>query len=91
MHKRRTEDAIVAYTWAHYLNNSFETFYDMPSKMLIWTIFSCRKETDWIVEFPMAKAGVKALDAAQQFWDTIRGDLPGIERFFLPCFRKFHF
>jgi len=59
--KSRTEDAIIAWTWAHYINNTLEP--------------------DWLARMPMTKAGVLAMDAAQQFWDTIRGDLPTLDKF----------
>eukprot|EP00211_Chloroparvula_japonica_P002850 CAMPEP_0119131346 /NCGR_PEP_ID=MMETSP1310-20130426/10080_1 /TAXON_ID=464262 /ORGANISM="Genus nov. species nov., Strain RCC2339" /LENGTH=510 /DNA_ID=CAMNT_0007121913 /DNA_START=21 /DNA_END=1553 /DNA_ORIENTATION=+ len=57
----RTEDAMIAYTWAHFVNNTLEY--------------------DWLARMPMTKASIKAMDAAQEFWDSKRGELPGIERF----------
>uniref|UniRef100_A0A7S4N9G2 Uncharacterized protein n=1 Tax=Paramoeba aestuarina TaxID=180227 RepID=A0A7S4N9G2_9EUKA len=59
--QRRTEDAIIAWTWAHYINNTLEP--------------------DWLARMPMTRAGIRAMDAAQQFWDTIRGSQDGIEQF----------
>eukprot|EP00008_Paramoeba_atlantica_P003694 CAMPEP_0201485748 /NCGR_PEP_ID=MMETSP0151_2-20130828/9854_1 /ASSEMBLY_ACC=CAM_ASM_000257 /TAXON_ID=200890 /ORGANISM="Paramoeba atlantica, Strain 621/1 / CCAP 1560/9" /LENGTH=488 /DNA_ID=CAMNT_0047870045 /DNA_START=39 /DNA_END=1505 /DNA_ORIENTATION=+ len=59
--KSRSEDAIIAWTWAHYFNNTLEP--------------------DWLARMPMTKAGVLAMDAAQQYWDTIRGALPPLDSF----------
>jgi PhoPQ-activated pathogenicity-related protein len=50
LHMSRTEDEIIAYTWAYYMNNTKEP-----------------NITNWVLEFPMAKAGSMALTAMQEF------------------------
>lgn len=46
----RSEDSMIAYTWSHWVNNTFEY--------------------DWIAQFPMTKATIKAMDAVQQWVET---------------------
>eukprot|EP01103_Thecamoeba_quadrilineata_P002891 TRINITY_DN12743_c0_g1_i1.p1 TRINITY_DN12743_c0_g1~~TRINITY_DN12743_c0_g1_i1.p1 ORF type:complete len:491 (+),score=55.56 TRINITY_DN12743_c0_g1_i1:32-1504(+) len=50
LHMVRTEDEIIAYTWAYYMNNT-----------------KAANITQWVLQFPMAKAASVALTAIQQF------------------------
>ena len=38
-------------------------------------------EADWLARMPMTKASIKAMDASQAFWETMRGNLPPIEQY----------
>uniref|UniRef100_A0A7S4NLN3 Uncharacterized protein n=1 Tax=Paramoeba aestuarina TaxID=180227 RepID=A0A7S4NLN3_9EUKA len=60
--QNRKEDAIIAWTWAHFINNTLEP--------------------DWLARMPMTRAGIRAMDAGQAFWETIRSeDQKPIDRF----------
>lgn len=52
----RSEDSMIAFTWSHFVNNTFET--------------------DWIAQFPMTKAAVKAMDAVEDF---VNNYLPALQ------------
>jgi len=58
--KSRTEDAMIAYTWSHWINNTLEY--------------------DWLARMPMTKASILAMDAIQQYVDTL-DDVPTVKRF----------
>ena len=56
----RSEDAMIAYTWSHWVNNTFEY--------------------DWVAQFPMTKASIKAMDVVQQ-WVQTQAHLTPVQRF----------
>lgn len=47
----RSEDAIIAWTWTHYVNNTLEP--------------------DWLLRMPMTKSAIKAMDAVEEFIQTV--------------------
>lgn len=58
--KSRSEDAMIAYTWSHFINNTYEY--------------------DWLARMPMTKASIRAMDAIQEYVDTLDG-VPKVTRF----------
>jgi len=56
----RSEDAMIAYTWSHWVNNTFEY--------------------DWLARMPMTKASMRAMDALQEFVQTLP-EVPNVNRF----------
>lgn len=55
-HKDRSEDAAIALTWWHFINNT--------------------TDPEWILELPMTKSGVKALDMMQEVVPLYNGGTP---------------
>lgn len=53
--KSRSEDALIAYTWDHYLKDT--------------------SKPEWLVRFPMVKAGVRAMDAMTEFVAKVHPEL----------------
>ena len=51
LQSHRTEDAAIAFTWWHFLNDP-------------------EKNAEYILNMPMTKAGVKAMDAVQEFFTS---------------------
>jgi PhoPQ-activated pathogenicity-related protein len=68
LHKRRSEDAIIAFTWAHFLNNTVD------GKPL---------DTEWLLRYPMTRAVVRALDTVQEFSASLGGAYPKVETFLI--------
>ncbi len=66
IHQSRTEDAIIAYTWAHFLNNTVD------GKPL---------NTEWLLRYPMTRAAVRAMDAIQAYSATIGRGFPIVDKF----------
>ncbi|XP_078691621.1 autocrine proliferation repressor protein A-like isoform X1 [Branchiostoma floridae x Branchiostoma belcheri] len=56
LQKRLSEDALIAYTWRHFLDNP--------------------EDPEFIVNMPMAKASVRAMDAVQDFVKNMTGTQP---------------
>ena len=62
--KRRTEDAIIAFTWWKYITMGKT---------------KAQRNAEWILELPMTKAGVKAIDVMQSVIPTLLGDATNIK------------
>jgi PhoPQ-activated pathogenicity-related protein len=64
--KGRSEDAMIAYAWRHFLNNT-----DLLPEVAIW-----------LPRLPMTKAVVKAMDAVQAFIATLKNpSIPAVNNF----------
>jgi PhoPQ-activated pathogenicity-related protein len=61
-HAQRKEDAIIAYTWEHFLKNT-------------------SSDPNWLLQFPQVKSAVRAMDAVQEFTDTL--DIPRVKSFIM--------
>jgi PhoPQ-activated pathogenicity-related protein len=59
-HTPKTEDAIIAYTWQHFLQNT-------------------SSDPDWVLQFPQVKSAIRAMDAIQEFVETL--DIPQVKSF----------
>merc|ERR1711991_485372 len=68
IHKSRTEDAIIAFTWRKWIN---ETITMGPGKA----------DDTWLLRFPMTKAAVRALDTIESFTASFGKGLTPVTRF----------
>jgi PhoPQ-activated pathogenicity-related protein len=59
---QRKEDAIIAFTWEHFLTNT-------------------SSDPNWILQFPQVKSAIRAMDAVQEFVETL--DIPQVKSFIM--------
>ena len=71
--KNRTEDALIAYTWNHFIDVNANTSL-LPSPDGTANPEQEYVEAEWLLRFPMTKAGVRALDTLEQYVPKVNGD-----------------
>lgn len=68
-HQSRSEDAIIAYTWSYFINNTYD-----PTANQTYV-------NQWLARMPMAKAAARAMDAVQQFMAQHYPNVNAVEHF----------